>query len=53
MLKNKTNISNSSNIQEIGEYWDNYDVSEIIENNLPIEFELNIKSEIIYYAVDS
>jgi hypothetical protein len=52
MLKNKTTILNSTNIQEIGEYCDNYDVSEIIENNPPIEFEFNLKSQTTYYAVE-
>lgn len=52
MNENKTSISNATSYQEIGEYWDTHDLSEVWEQTEPVEFEVDIQSEQIYYRVD-
>ncbi len=38
--------------EEIGEYWDTHDLAEHWEETKPAEFEVDIQSEVIYFAVD-
>ncbi len=53
MNKNKTSISKAQSYKEIGEYWDKHDIAERWEETKPAEFEVDIKSEVTYYAVDN
>jgi hypothetical protein len=52
MSKSKTSISKAQSYKEIGEYWDKHDIAENWEETKPAEFEIDIKSEVTYYAVD-
>ena len=52
MSRSKTSISKAQSYKEIGEYWDTHDIVEYWEEIRPAEFEIDIKSEVIYYAVD-
>ena len=52
MTVNKSSISKATTYQEIGDYWDEHDVSEIWEQNEPVEFEIDIQSEIRYVALE-
>lgn len=37
---------------EIGEFWDAHDVSDFWDETKEVSFEVDIKSEVTYYAVD-
>lgn len=51
MLEDKTTISQARSYQEIGEFWDTHDLGEFWEATEPAEFEVDIQSEVTYYAV--
>jgi len=53
MSKNKSSTSKAQSYKEIGEYWDTHDIAENWEETKPVEFEVDIKSEVTYYAVDN
>jgi len=52
MSKGKSTISKASSYQEIGEYWDKHDLSDIWEQTEPVEFDINIQSERRYFAIE-
>ena len=52
MKKNKSSISKGQTHEEIGEYWDTHDLVEHWEDIKPSEFEVDIQSEVTYFAVD-
>ncbi|HKQ05421.1 MAG TPA: CopG family antitoxin [Blastocatellia bacterium] len=52
MGKSKSSISKANSYQEIGEFWDTHDLSEYWEQTKPVEFEVDIQSEAIYYPVE-
>jgi hypothetical protein len=37
---------------EIGEFWDTHDLTDYWDQTKPVEFEVDIRSEVTYYAVD-
>ncbi len=53
MSKNKSFISKAETYKEIGEFWDTHDLADYWEETEPAEFEVDIQSEVTYYAVDS
>ena len=52
MKKSKSSLSKSKNYYELGEFWDNHDLAEYWEKTTDADFEMDIKSEMTYYAVD-
>ncbi len=52
MSKNKSTISKSNTYSEMGEYWDEHDLSEVWDQTEPIHFKVDIKSERIYFPID-
>jgi len=52
MGKNRSSISKARSYQEIGEFWDTHDLSDYWDQTKPAEFEVDIKSEAIYYPVE-
>jgi hypothetical protein len=52
MKKNKSSISKMHTHEEIGEYWDTHDLVEHWEDTKPAEFEVDIQSEVTYFAVE-
>ena len=52
MAKSKSTISKASTYQEIGDFWDTHDLSDYWDQTKPIEFEVDIQSEAIYYPVE-
>ncbi len=52
MSVNKSSTSQAQSYQEMGAYWDTHDVSEYITNSEPVEFEVDIQSEINYLALE-
>jgi len=49
--KHKSSVSRASSYQEIGEYWDTHDVADIWEQTKPVEFDVDLRSEEIYYRI--
>ena len=52
MGASKTAISQASSYSEIGEYWDQHDLSEFEGQTHEVEFEVDLQSSVIYFAVD-
>ncbi len=52
MSKNKSSISKAKGYEEIGEYWDTHDLAEHWEETKPAKFEVDIQSEVTYFAVE-
>lgn len=52
MKKNKSSVSKAGSYREIGEYWDNHDFTEHLDQIQPIEFEVDIQSEKRYYSLE-
>ena len=52
MSANKSSISQAQSYQEIGEFWDTHDVTDYWEDTEPVEFEVDIQSEVRYCALE-
>ena len=52
MSENKSSISQASSYREMGEFWDTHDLADYWDQTRPAEFEVDLQSEAIYYAVD-
>ncbi|MGD2089556.1 MAG: CopG family antitoxin [Candidatus Aminicenantes bacterium] len=52
MRKNKSSISKASSYQEIGEFWSEHDLTDFWDQTKPVEFEVDIQSEKIYYPLE-
>ena len=52
MKKNNTSISHAASYKEAGEFWDTHDLSEFWDKTKDANFEIDIQSESVYYAVD-
>jgi len=52
MSENKSSISQAQSYQEIGEFWDTHDVTDYWEETEPVEFEIDLQSEIRYCALE-
>lgn len=52
MKRSKSSISEARSYKKIGEFWDTHDLAKYWEQTQPIEFEIDIKSEITYYPLD-
>ncbi len=53
MEENKSSISKASSYQEIGEYWDAHDAGEIWDETEEVKFEVDLESDVFYYAVET
>lgn len=52
MSKGKSSLSKAKSYKEIGDFWDSHDLSELWDKTREVEFEVEIESEITYYALD-
>ena len=52
MKKNKSTISHAESYREIGEFWDENDLSDFWEQTEPVEFEVEITSKKRYFPVE-
>jgi hypothetical protein len=50
--RRRASISKGRSYEEIGEYWDTHDAGELLEDRKPVEFEVDIRSERFYCAVE-
>jgi hypothetical protein len=53
MNRNRSSISKAQGYKEIGEFWDIHDLADYWDETKSAEFEVDIQSEVTYYAVDS
>ncbi len=53
MGKSKSSLSKARSYTELGEFWDTHDLTEFWEQTKPAEFEVDIRSEVTYYALYS
>ncbi|HEX8737944.1 MAG TPA: CopG family antitoxin [Pyrinomonadaceae bacterium] len=53
MAENKSSISEAGSYREIGEYWDAHDLGEVWDKTEAAEFEVDLDSDIFYYAVET
>jgi len=53
MTKNRSSLSKANTYQEIGEYWDSHDLSEHWDKTEQVEFKVDIRSEVTYFAVEN
>jgi len=53
MNRNKSSLSKARSYREIGEFWDTHDLADFWDRTKPTKFEVDIQSEVTYYALDS
>ena len=53
MRRNKSSISKAETYKEIGEFWDENDVTDFWEQIEPVEFEVEIESSTTYFPVET
>ena len=52
MSESKSTISQASSYKEIGDFWDTHDLADHWDQTEPVDFEVDIESEVTYYALD-
>lgn len=52
MARSQSSISKARSYKEIGEFWDTHDLGDYWDQTKRVEFEIDIKSEAIYYATE-
>jgi len=52
MNKNKSSISKAKSYEGISKFWDTHDLAEYWDKTKPVDFEVDIRSEVTYYALD-
>jgi len=53
MAENKSSISEAKSYQEVGEFWDARDLSEVWDETEEAKFEVDLESDVFYYAVET
>jgi hypothetical protein len=53
MRKGRSSISKGQSYQQIGEFWDTHDLADHWDKTKPADFDVQIESEVTYYALDS
>jgi len=48
----RSSISKAKSYWEIGEFWDTHDLTDYWDKTRSVEFDVNIESEVTYYAID-
>ena len=52
MGKSRSSISKAASYKEIGAFWDTYDLSDYWDKTGETEFDVDVKSETVFLAVD-
>jgi hypothetical protein len=52
MKRNKSSISKASSYKEVGEYWDNHDLSKVWGKTKKVKFDVEIETEATYCAIE-
>jgi len=53
MRKSRSSISKARSYRKIGEFWDSHDLGDYWEQTQPVEFVVEIESEVTYYPLDA
>ena len=53
MSKMRSSISRAQSYRQMGEFWDTHDLTDYWDKTYPVEFVIDIQSEVTYYPVDS
>ena len=53
MNRDRDSISKAQSYKEVGEFWDAHDLADHWEQTHPVDFEIDIQSEVTYYALDT
>jgi len=53
MEENRSSISNANTYTEIGEFWDTHDLGDYWGQTEPVDFKVDLKSEVTYYRLDA
>ena len=53
MGKSRSSISQAQTYKEIGDFWDNHDLADYWDQTQPVNFEIDIQSEVMYFSLDS
>ncbi|HLM02425.1 MAG TPA: CopG family antitoxin [Pyrinomonadaceae bacterium] len=53
MAENKSSLSKEDSYQKISEFWDANDLSNVWEKTEAAEFEVDLESDVFYYAVET
>ena len=53
MRRNKSSLSEAQSYKEIGEFWDNHDLTDYWDQTKAVEFEVEIESEATYFPVET
>ena len=53
MRKSRSSVSKGQSYQQIGEFWDRHDLADYWDKTKPADFDVQIESEVTYYALDS
>ena len=53
MSKSKTTLSKARSYKQIGEFWDTRDLTDFWGRTRSVKFEVDIQSEVTYYALDT
>ena len=53
MSNGKSSLSQAESYKAIGEFWDTHDLTNYWDQTEPAEFDVDIQSETVYYAIDS
>jgi hypothetical protein len=52
MRKNKSSISKARSYAEIGEFWDEHDLSDFWRKTKKVKFDVDVESEVTYYPIE-
>ena len=52
MSESRSTISQARSYKEIGDFWDTHDLDDYWDQTEPVDFEVDIQSEVTYYALD-
>lgn len=52
MKKRKSSLSKAASYTELAEFWETHDLSDFWDKTREASFEVDIRSELTYYAVD-
>ncbi len=52
MKRNKSSVSKARSYTEIGEFWDEHDLSDFWGKTRKAKFDVDIESEVTYYPIE-
>ena len=53
MGKSRSSISQARTYKEIGDFWDTHDLADYWDQTQPVDFEIDIQSEVMYFSLDA